>query len=251
MKKQPYLFWKKFLAKLIANRQVLLVYTCFCLVFFLCAGLVVLVNRQAILPAVVQLGLFFALGAFHVRNMLHRFLFLNFSFATEPLLLTVVLGATCCLPLLFIYASAAVNLLLAAACFCAFLLPCLAVLTRQAYTAIPAREYKSWSLSDHYMGDELNILVQQDMEVQIMLQGKNMKESPVFLLQVPRQRKLGEVFSALIKDKQIPGVKDATQYRWNFYIKELWGLKKHFLDPGRSLRQNAIKDRSLIIVRPL
>jgi Type VI secretion system, TssN len=138
----------------------------------------------------------------------------------------------------------------------AFLLPQLIQLTWVQYQGIPDRPYPVW-YSRETEASPLSKTPVARIEITFHILLPNRSEPILVRSQLVRNQALGKAFlnaqnktSAEQPHKAIEVFDEQHHpYGWQFYLLQLNGFKKKFLDPKRSLAQLSIKEQSIVEVR--
>ena len=253
-------YFGEFYQRLTGNGRTVLPYLLLLTVFCTGLGLIIFFNaeRKFLLFAGCIL-LYSFLGTLHILFTQRKFYFLNFTFYQEPVFFTLIPVIVASTALAYLYgAYTELSPFLVIAYCCAFLFPCLLILSWQAFRAIPEKVFRTWSLTDSHGYHDVPATLENKMRIKFKLSRNPNIPEELFSFNVSRQVTLGNFFFSVINSYKEDGEdaiayldEEKKPYEWQFYIERLRGLKKIYLNPARSLRRNNIREGDIIIARRL
>lgn len=225
-------------------------------------GTISLSNLFAYLPGFLIIAFqniaFFGCGLLHVS-----YLKKNTSFPdvkppfNNQLIFTFFLALVINIVLILLYLFTNSNMIrMSFAGSCAFLLPFVIQQAWKTYNHFIPKQYKVWYNSDIVMDSRTTVFL-NSLPIRLRLSLKYFDiTDEEFELTVPGHTQFGKFFNQFIIEKNknnVPAIEcidnEKKPFGWQFYIERLGGLHKQYIDPELSLRENKVKDHSIITAK--
>lgn len=245
----------------IPNQKVVNYYVVTLIVISLLLGTISIINLFAYLPGFFIIACqnlaFLACGILHVSFMNKNVSFPNVKFpGNNKLVFSIFLSLVISIVLTVFYLLTDSNMIrMSFASGGAFLLPFVVEQAWKSYN-FPAKQYKVWYNSDVVMDSRTTVFL-NSLPIRLHLSMKYFDiTEEEFELTVPGHTQFGKFFNQFIIEKNKNNASaiecvdsEKKQFGWQFYTEHLGGLYKKFIDPELSLRDNKVKNNSIITAK--
>ncbi|MEJ7769103.1 MAG: TssN family type VI secretion system protein [Chitinophagaceae bacterium] len=179
------------------------------------------------------------------------------TLGNNKFIFTVLLSLVITVVLLILYFLTDSNMIrMAYASACSFLLPYTIQQSWHPYTNVPEKRFKVWYNSDLVMDTRTTVFL-NSLPVRISVTRKYFDiTDELYEVTVPGHVPFGKYFNQFVIEKNKSNTtsiecfdQEKKPYGWQFYIHRLGGLSKQFIDPDLSLRENNLRDNSIILAK--
>lgn len=124
---------------------------------------------------------------------------------------------------------------------------------------VPSNEYKKWYFPDKPIGLDFDTIDTSNVAIITYVFAKKHSDSEIsnFQTKAPYELRLGDLFYGFLQEWNHRHPQNTIEYKdenqqvfgWLFFIKEAWYKPKRYIDPDKTIRDNAIKVNQIIYTK--